>query len=392
LSKDERPQFALQGIKVIDLSRVLAGPWATQLLADLGADVIKVERPGTGDDTRSWGPPWFVAADGAREAAYFTCANRGKRSIAIDIASPAGALLATEMATTADVLVENFKVGALANYGLDYDTLSAINPGLIYCSITGFGQTGPYSELPGYDFVVQAMGGLMSVTGEPGGAPMKSGVALADIMTGLYACSGVLAALLQRQRTGRGQHVTTSLLDVQVATLANQAAGYFATAKNPTRHGNAHPSIVPYQTFKTSDGVIALAVGNDSQFQRLAQVLGHPDLATDERFKTNAGRVVARDALIPELANALQTRPSAHWIKELTEMSVPVGPVNQLSDVFSDPHVQQRGLQIAMPHSALSAVPGIACPVHLSSSPPRNDLGPPTLDEHGAQIRAQSPL
>jgi len=392
LSEKERPPLALHGIKVIDLSRVLAGPWATQLLADLGADVIKVERPETGDDTRSWGPPWFVAADGAREAAYFTCANRGKRSIAIDIASPAGAMLATKMATTADVLVENFKVGALANYGLDYDTLSAINPGLIYCSITGFGQTGPYSELPGYDFVVQAMGGLMSVTGEPDGAPMKSGVALADIMTGLYACSGVLAALLQRQRTGRGQHVTTSLLDVQVATLANQAAGYFATAKNPARHGNAHPSIVPYQTFRTADGVIALAVGNDSQFQRMARVLGRPELATDERFKTNAGRVVARDALIPELANAFRSKPSAHWIKVLTEMSVPAGPVNLLSDVFSDPHVQQRGLQIAMPHSTLGAVPGIACPVRLSSSPPRDDVGPPTLDEHEAQIRAQSPL
>lgn len=379
---------ALDGVRVIDMSRVLAGPWATQLLADLGADVIKIERPGVGDDTRSWGPPWFTGPNG-REAAYFVCANRGKRSIAIDITTPAGAALVCSMAAEADVFVENFKVGSLGRYGLDYETLSAANPQLVYCSISGFGEEGPYSPLPGYDFIAQAMGGLMSVTGEPTGIPMKAGVALTDIMTGLYACSGVLAALMQRNRTGRGQWVTTCLLDVQIAALANQASGYLASRRNPTRQGNAHPSIVPYQSFESADGVIAVAVGNDSQFSQFCAVLGCPQLSRDPRFATNSARVEARQTLIPLLQSLLKTRGSAHWVSSLTAAGVPVGPVNTLAEVFADPHVVQRQIELSMPHSTLGRVAGVACPVHLSGSPPRTDRGPPVLDEHGEQIRRQ---
>ena len=383
------PARALDKIRIVDLSRVLAGPWATQLLADLGADVIKVERPGLGDDTRSWGPPWFTAADGQRESTYFVSTNRGKRSIAVDIADPRGAELVAAMATEADVFVENFKVGDLKRYGLDYTTLAARNPRLVYCSISGFGQEGPYATLPGYDFIAQAMGGMMSLTGEPDGAPVKTGVALADVMTGLYACNGILAALFQREQSGRGQHVTTCLLDVQIATLANQAAGYFATQRNPQRMGNAHPSIVPYQSFRTADGVIAIAVGNDSQFRTLCQVLKTPQRARDSRFATNTARVEHREILIPLLQTSFLRAPSQHWITQLMAAGVPAGPVNTLADVFADPHVVQRKLKISVPHTALGSVPGVACPVRLSDSPARTDRGPPALDEHGEQIRRE---
>ena len=389
MSESKRQTRALDNIRVVDMSRVLAGPWATQLLADLGADVIKVERPGLGDDTRTWGPPWFTSKDGRREAAYFVSTNRGKRSIAIDIAESAGAALVAGMAAEADVFVENFKVGSLTRYGLDYASLAARNPRLIYCSISGFGQEGPYAALPGYDFIAQAMGGMMSLTGEPNGAPVKTGVALADIMTGLYACNGILAALMQRERSGRGQHVTTCLLDVQIATLANQATSYLATQRNPPRMGNAHPSIVPYQSFETADGWIAIGVGNDAQFRRLCRALNVPQLARDGRFATNTGRVEHRQILIPLLQSALMGASTSEWIAQLIAVEVPVGPVNTLADVFADPHVIQRGLQIAMPHAALESVPGVACAVRLSDSPPRTDRGPPVLDEHGDQIRSE---
>lgn len=380
---------ALSGIRVIDVSRVLAGPWATQLLADLGADVVKVERPGTGDDTRAFGPPWFQGAKGERESAYFTCANRNKRSIALDLTRTEDAALLVEMAGEADVFVENFKVGSLARHGLDYAALSARNPRIVYCSITGFGQHGPYADLPGYDFIVQAVGGLMSITGETNGSPMKVGVALSDILTGLYACNGILAALHQRAQTGRGQHIETALLDVQVATLANQAASFLATGCNPRRLGNAHPSIVPYQTFETSDGVIAVAVGNDAQFVALCEVLERPSLAADARFETNAQRVAERDILIPELQRALRRRRSRVWLARLGDAGVPAGPVNTIHDVFSDPHVIERQLRVTLPHARLGTVPGVACPVRMSDSPPVLDRGPPVLDEHGEQIRLE---
>ena len=389
LSEIAKPARALDKIRVVDMSRVLAGPWATQLLADLGADVIKIERPGLGDDTRAWGPPWFTAVDGHRESTYFVSTNRGKRSIAVDIADPRGAELVASMATEADVLVENFKVGDLKRYGLDYGTLAARNPRLVYCSISGFGQEGPYAALPGYDFIAQAMGGMMSLTGDPDGSPVKTGVALADIMTGLYACNGILAALFQREHSNSGQHVTTCLLDVQIATLANQASGYFATQRNPPRMGNAHPSIVPYQSFETADGLIAIAVGNDPQFRALCQALNVTQLARDNRFATNSARVEHRGILIPLLQTAFMRASSRHWITQLTTAGVPAGPVNTLASVFADPHVIQRELQITMPHTALGSVPGVACPVRLSDSPPRIDRGPPALDEHGGQIRSE---
>ncbi len=388
MPENTAPARALEGVRVLDLSRVLAGPWATQLLADLGADVIKIERPGTGDDTRGWGPPWFTHGEDSREAAYFTCANRGKRSLAVDISDADGAALVASLADEADVLVENFKVGALARYGLDYAVLSARNPRLVYCSISGFGQDGPYASLPGYDFIIQAMGGLMSLTGELGGPPMKAGVALTDILTGLYACNGILAALHQRSNTGRGQWVETSLLDVQVAALANQAAGYLAAGCDPQRHGNAHPSIVPYQAFETSTRTIALAVGNDAQFGQLCILLGREDLGRDPAYATNAGRVAGRDKLIPMLEAEFRRRTADEWIDALRAAGIPAGPVNTIGDVFADPHVQAREIRKDMPHAALGLVPGVACPVRLSASPPRGDLGPPVLDEHGTAIRA----
>src|SRR6201996_5460578 len=331
---------ALQGIKVLDLSRVLAGPWCGQLLADLGADVVKVERPGAGDDTRSWGPPWLKDANGeqTRDAAYYFCPNRNKRSVAIDIADPQGQALVRELAMAADVVLENFKVGGLEQYGLDQASLLAAKPSLVYCSITGFGQTGPYAQRAGYDFLIQGMGGLMSVTGraegEEGAGPQKVGVALTDILTGLYATVGVLAALAHRDRTGEGQHIDLALLDVQIACLANQTANYLIGGTVPRRMGNAHPNVVPYQDFPTADGDMILAVGNDGQYNRLCAALGAPELASDPRYATNAARVENRDTLIPRLRQLTVQRSTDAWIALLEAAGVPCGPINDLARVF----------------------------------------------------------
>lgn len=361
----------LEKVRVLDLTRVLAGPWATQLLADLGADVIKVERPGSGDDTRGWGPP-FVAGDGkpGGVSAYFLCTNRGKRSIAIDFESEAGAALVADLAAECDVLVENFKVGSLAKAGLDYATLSKRNPRLVYCSITGFGQTGPHRHRTGYDLLVQAMGGLMSVTGEPDGQPMKVGVATADIFTGLYASNAILAALMERRESGLGQHIDLALLDVQIATLVNQASGYLSSGKVPSRHGNAHPNIVPYQAFATQDGHIVIAVGNDTQFARFASVLGDPGLASDPRFTANAGRVANRVALLAIVEPLLLARTSADILAGLDRENIPAGPINTMDQVFADPQIAARGLVVEPAAGATGLrAPVVGNPIHYSRTP-----------------------
>jgi crotonobetainyl-CoA:carnitine CoA-transferase CaiB-like acyl-CoA transferase len=382
---------ALHGVKVLDLSRVLAGPWATQMLGDLGADVVKVERPDVGDDTRAWGPPWVESGDGSdREmSAYFTCANRNKRSVAVDLSSADGQALIRQLAARADVLVENFKVGGLAQYALDHASLSKVNPGLIYCSITGFGQTGPYAQRPGYDFLIQGLGGLMSVTGqadsEPGGGPMKVGVALVDVMTGLYASNAILAALQHRHRTGEGQHIDVSLLDVQVAALANQAANHLVGGQVPRRMGNAHPNIVPYQDFPTADGHMILTVGNDGQFQRLCTVAGHPEWAADARFQTNAARVGHREELVALLRSETVQRTSRQWIDALEGAGVPCGPINDIAQVFSDPHVVARGLRVRMPGPS-GEISGVGNPLRLSATPVTYSLPPPTLGAHTREV------
>jgi len=389
----------LTGLRVLDLSRVLAGPWAGQMLADLGADVVKVERPGAGDDTRSWGPPYLKHANGEPTdvAAYFLCANRNKRSLTVDMARPEGQDLVRRLAAHSDVLIENFKVGGLKQYGLDYDSLAAANPRLIYCSITGFGQTGPYAPRAGYDFLVQGMGGLMSVTGppdnaadgEPGAGPQKVGVALADVMTGLHAAIGVLAALAEREKSGRGQHIDLALLDVQVACLANQAASYLAAGVVPRRMGNAHPAIVPYQAFPTADGDMILAIGNDLQFARFCAAAGHPEWATDERFATNPQRVQHRATLVPLLRQTTVMRTTAQWIAQLEAAGVPCGPINRIDEVFADPQVQARGLRVEMPHAQAGTVALVANPVRLSASPVGYRLPPPALGEHSDEVLAQ---
>ncbi len=382
----------LTGIKVLDLSRVLAGPWAGQMLADLGADVVKVERPGAGDDTRSWGPPYLKDEQGqdTREAAYFLCANRNKRSIAIDIAQPEGQQLVRRLAEQADVLLENFKLDGLKAYGLDHESLKALNPRLVYCSITGFGQTGPYAARAGYDFLIQGMGGLMSVTGradgEEGAGPQKVGVALVDVMTGLYATIAVQAALAEREKSGLGQHIDLALLDVQVATLANQAANYLAGGVVPRRMGNAHPNIVPYQDFPTADGDMILAIGNDGQFARFCAIAGHPEWAADERFATNPQRVAHRAVLIPLLRQATVMRTTAQWVQALESAGVPCGPINRLDDVFADPQVQARGLRIELPHPSAGRVPLVANPIRLSGSPVSYRRAPPLLGEHTDEV------
>jgi crotonobetainyl-CoA:carnitine CoA-transferase CaiB-like acyl-CoA transferase len=379
----------LDGVTVLDLSRILAAPWCTQLLADFGADVIKVERPGEGDDTRNWGPPYLEGTGGDRESAYFLCANRGKRAMAVDFTSEAGQGLIRALAAQADVLVENFKVGGLARYGLDYATLSAINPRLIYCSVTGFGQTGPYAPRAGYDFIVQGMGGLMSVTGpaddQPGGEPQRVGVAVADVMTGLYACNAILAALHKRAETGRGQHIDVALLDVQVAALANQSMNYLVTGEVPVRTGNAHPTIVPYQTFRASDGHMIIAVGNDGQFARLCKALGMPH-AADPRFATNRARRANRAELADSLQAVLETRPAAHWVELLEGLAVPAGPINTIDRVFEDPQVKARGLLMEVPHPTLGSVPSVGQPVRFSDGPLEYGLGIPTMGQHTDDI------
>lgn len=381
---------ALSHVRVLDLSRVLAGPWATQILADLGADVIKVERPGTGDDTRTWGPPWFSGDDDAQVAAYYLCANRNKRSVTIDMANAEGQALIRDLARKSDVLVENFKVGGLARYGLDYDSLRALNPRLVYCSITGFGQTGPYAARAGYDFLVQGLGGLMSVTGRPdeesGGGPMKVGVALTDILTGLYAANAIQAALAARENTGVGQHVDMALLDVQVACLANQAMNYLATGASPARLGNAHPSIVPYQDFPTADGYMILAIGNDGQFARFCEEAGQPELATDARFATNKARVENRSVLVPILRHITTARTTTAWVQALEACAVPCGPINGLAEVFADPQVQARDLRITMDYPKIGAVPLVASPMRLSDTPVDYRLPPPPLGAHTDEV------
>lgn len=386
---------ALDDILVLDLSRVLAGPWATQNLADLGADVIKVEKPGEGDDTRRWGPPFLTdpATGQPGDAAYYLAANRGKRSITVDMARAEGQAIIRALAAKADVLVENYKFGGLKKYGLDYAALAAVNPRLIYCSITGFGQTGPYAPRAGYDFLIQGMGGLMSITGErddlPGGGPQKAGVALADVMTGLYSTIAILGALHQRGRSGRGQHLDMALLDVQVGTLANQAMFYLVGGEAPKRIGNGHATVVPYQSFPTSDGHVIIAVGNDSQFGRLVAELGHPEWASDPRFATPGARVVNRDLLIPLIIAETSKRSMADLIAAMEKRGVPCGPINTVDKVFNDPHVQARQLRRDLPHSQQGSVPSVASPLRLSDSPVSYEHGPPLLGEHTDQVLEQ---
>lgn len=381
----------LDGLRVLDLTRILAGPWATQMLADFGADVLKIERPGTGDDTRSWGPPYLRDSHGqtTSESAYFLAVNRGKRSLAMDIAQVEAQLLIRQLVAKADVVVENYKVGTLARYGLDYGSLSTINPRLIYCSITGFGQDGPYAGRAGYDAMIQAMGGLMSITGEPdiaGGAPTKVGVAVADLMCGMYAVSAILAAVQERHRSGRGQYIDLALLDTQVGWLANQAMNYLVTRESPQRRGNAHPNIVPYQVFAVADGHLMLAVGNDDQFQRLCNVIERPALASDERFATNAARVKNRDELVAQIAACLQTRRLDDWLAAFNAVGVPCGPINTLDRVFADPQVQHRGMQFTLPHPLGIELPQVANPVKFSRSSLQYQLAPPLLGQHSVEV------
>ncbi|SEQ47832.1 Crotonobetainyl-CoA:carnitine CoA-transferase CaiB [Amphritea atlantica] len=380
---------ALSHIRVLDLSRILAGPWAGQMLADFGAEVIKVERPGCGDDTRGWGPPFVKDPDGnPTDAAYFHAANRGKHSIAIDMTTPEGQALIKRLAAQVDVVIENYKVGGLKKYGLDYDSLKTVNPGLIYCSVTGFGQDGPYAQRAGYDFMIQAMGGLMSVTGDPDGQPMKVGVALVDVMTGLYACNGIQAALLHRSETGVGQHIDMALLDVQVATLANQAMNYLVGGKPPVRLGNAHPNIVPYEAFPTADGHIILAVGNDAQFARFCALAGAPELADNPAFVTNSLRVENRAQLTPLVAELMRSHSSDWWLEKLESQGVPCGPINTLDKVFADPQVKHRQMQVELPHPAGGSVPGVASPVKFSHTPIEYNAAPPTLGQHTDEVLA----
>jgi crotonobetainyl-CoA:carnitine CoA-transferase CaiB-like acyl-CoA transferase len=374
---------ALAGIRVLDLSRVLAGPWATQTLGDLGAEIIKVERPGRGDDTRAWGPPEIA---GAGYSAYYASCNRNKRSVAIDIGTPRGQELVVALARSADVVVENFKVGTAARHGFDYATLRSLNPRLIYCSITGFGQTGPYAARAGYDAMIQGMGGMMSITGrpvgQPGSGPQKVGVAMVDLSTGLYAAIAILAALVQRARTGVGQYIDLALLDVSVAMLAYQGMNFLATGVAPGPPGNAHPSIVPYQDFPTRDGWFMLAVGNDHQFTEFCRCAGHPELSADPRFASNHQRVTNRTVLVPLLAAMTATRSTREWIAALEQVGVPCGPINNVAEVFADPQVVARGLRIDVPSPAGQAVPGIASPLRLSAAPPQYRLPPPALGAH----------
>lgn len=379
---------ALAGIKVLDLSRVLAGPWATQMLADFGAEVIKIEPPGKGDDTRGWGPPFIQGQQGC-DAAYFHTANRNKQSVAIDFSKPEGQVLIHRLAAQSDVVVENFKVGGLAKYGLDYDSLKTSNPGLIYCSITGFGQHGPMASQPGYDFMIQAMGGLMSVTGEPDGSPMKVGVALADILTGLYACNAIQAALLYRHSTGLGQYIDLALLDVQIACLANQAMNYLTTGQPPNRFGNAHPNIVPYQSFATADGHIILAVGNDQQFARFCSLPGCEALLGQPQYLTNAQRVQHRETLVPLVADILRQQSSQWWLTNLEALSIPCSPINNVGEAFANPQVQHRQMQRQFSDKDGHTQPFVGNPIQFSQSPVQYHSPPPALGQHSEQILRQ---
>jgi crotonobetainyl-CoA:carnitine CoA-transferase CaiB-like acyl-CoA transferase len=385
-------QGPLSHIRVLDLSRIMAGPWSTQILADLGADVIKVERPGAGDDTRSWGPPFLKAADGTptREAGYFLSVNRGKRSLTLDISTPDGQAVAKRLAAISDVVVENYKVGTLKRYGLDYESLRAINPGLVYASVTGYGQTGPRANSAAYDFAIQAMGGLMSITGErddmPGGGPQKVGVPIVDIMTGMYATVGVLAALARRNETGQGDYIDVAMLDVQVAFLANQAMNWLVSGKTPKRGGNRHPNIQPQDVFACADGSIVLAVGNDGQFVKLAELLGHAEWAEDDRFKTNPSRVRNRALLDPLLVEVFGRHKRADLLAMLDRAGVPCGAINSIPDVFDDPQIKHREMLQILPHPAAGSVPQVVSPLRFTGAALRFDRPPPLLGQHTDEI------
>ena len=385
----------LSHITVLDLSRILAGPWCAQILADLGATVIKIEHPERGDDTRGWGPPFLKDSDGneTSEAAYYLGANRNKLSVAIDFTQPEGQAILRELAAQADVLLENYKVGGLAKYGLDYASVRAINPRIVYCSVTGFGQSGPYKSTAGYDFMIQGMGGLMSITGErddlPGGGPQKVGVAVSDIMTGLYATIGIQAALMHRQTSGVGQHVDMALLDTQVAMIANLNMNYLISGKVPGRMGNAHANIVPYQAFASSDGHVILAVGNDNQFEKFCNVAGRPELSSDPRFRKNSDRVRHREALVPMITDIIATRTTSDWTTTLDAAQVPCGPINTLDQVFADPQVIHRGMRIDLPHPLSGTVPQVRNPIVFSDTPITYENAPPLLGQHTASVLAE---
>ena len=378
----------LSHIKVLDLSRVLAGPWAGQNLADLGAEVIKVERPKVGDDSRAFGPPWVKDKSGkdTRDSAYFTSANRGKKSITVNISNPAGQEIARELARGSDVLIENYKFGDLARYGLGYDDLKGLNPRLIYCSVTGFGQTGPYRERPGYDFMIQGMGGMMSVTGEAHGEPMRAGVPVADIITGMYASIAICAALAHRAETGKGQHLDLALLDSQIALLAYQNTNYFATGKPPTRIGNLHPNIVPYQPFRTADGEVIIACGNDNLYRKFCEAAGCPELAGDARFATNGKRVENRAELTRLLQEIFARYPTQEWLERLEAAGVPNGPINNVAQVFKEPQVRARGVRVELEHAVAGKLPTVASPMRFSGTPLEHKLAPPLLGEHTEEI------
>lgn len=380
----------LEGIRVVDLTRILAGPSCTQMLGDLGADVIKIEMPGAGDDTRRWAPPFLTDADGqqTRESAYFQCANRNKRSLTVDIGSPAGQDLIRSLLEKADVLVENFKFGGLAKYGLDYASLQDRFPRLVYCSITGFGHTGPYARRPGYDVLIQGMGGLMSVTGAPDGEPQKCGVPVSDLMAGMYAAVSICAALRHREISGKGQAIDIGMLDTTVAMMSVQALNYLSSGEVPARLGNEHPNIAPYQVFPTADGNIVIACGNEQQFQRLCQIIGRPDILDDPRFARNANRLANRKALVDVLNPILQGKPSAHWLAELEKQSISCGPINNLQQVFEDEQVQARGMRLQMPHPALGDKPVsmVASPMRFSGTPVSYRHPAPLLGQHTDEV------
>ena len=382
----------LENVRVLDLTRVLAGPWATQNLADLGAEVIKIERPGQGDDTRRWGPPFLrdTAGRDTSDAAYYLACNRGKKSVTLDIASARGRAIARDLAGRSDVLVENFKVGDLARHGLDYESLARDNPRLVYCSITGFGQDGPYRDRPGYDFMIQGLGGLMSVTGErddlPGGGPQKVGVAVADLFTGMYATSAILAALLERATSGGGQRIDMALLDAQVAMLANLSSSYFASGTAPGRMGNAHMNIVPYQVFRAADAFLIVAVGNDTQFASFCAVIGEPGWAADARFATNPERVRHRELLVGMIAERMRAKPAREWLARLEPSGVPCGPINDLAQVFADPQVRHRGMEVRAPHPAAGEVRMVGNPMRFSRTPIAHDTAPPLLGQHTDEV------
>ena len=382
----------LTHLTVLDLSRVLAGPWCTQLLADLGATVIKIEKPGSGDDTRAWGPPFLKDAAGndTSEAGYYLACNRGKRSVAVDFTQPEGQALIRDLARQADIVVENYKVGGLAKYGLDHASLAALNPRLVYCSISGFGQTGPYADRAGYDFIIQGMGGFMSVTGErdglPGGGPQKAGIAISDLMTGMYASTAILAAIAQREASGRGQHIDACLFDTMVAMMAVMDMNYLVSGKPPGRAGNAHQNIVPYEVFACADGHLILAVGNDSQFAKFCEVAGRPEWAADPRFAKNVERVKNRAILVPMVGAAMRVRSQRAWLDALESVGVPCGPINTLDQVFADPHVAARGMRLDLPHPLAGTVPQVGNPLKFSATPVGYDQPPPLLGEHTAAV------